>query len=75
MRKQIIIESIGANVKSSRRQGQGTIAFKLTFENRKPEIAQRVANELVTLFLDENVKSRTERATETTEFLTRRRTN
>lgn len=70
MRKQIFIESIGANVKSSRRRDQGTIAFRLTFEHRKPEITQRVANELVTLFLDENVKSRTERATETTEFLT-----
>jgi succinoglycan biosynthesis transport protein ExoP len=69
MRKQIFIESIGANVKT-RRQGQGTIAFKLSFEHRKPEITQRVANDLVTLFLDENVKSRTERATETTEFLT-----
>lgn len=69
MRKQINIESIGANVKS-RRQGQGTLAFRLTYENRRPEITQRVANELVTLFLDENVKSRTERATETTEFLT-----
>lgn len=70
MRKQISIESIGANVKTSRRRDQGTIAFKLTFEHRKPEITQRVANDLVTLFLDENVKSRTERATETTEFLT-----
>jgi polysaccharide chain length determinant protein (PEP-CTERM system associated) len=69
MRRQIAIESIGANLKS-RRQGQGTIAFRLSFEHRKPEITQRVANELVTLFLDENVKSRTERATETTEFLT-----
>jgi polysaccharide chain length determinant protein (PEP-CTERM system associated) len=70
MRKQISVESIGANLKSSRRQGQGTIAFRLAFEHRKPEITQRVASELVTLFLDENVKSRTERATETTEFLT-----
>ena len=70
MRKQITIESIGANVKSAKRRDQGTIAFKLSFDHRKPEIAQRVANELVTLFLDENVKSRTERATETTEFLT-----
>ena len=69
MRKQITVESLGANVKS-RRPGQGTIAFKLSFEHRKPEITQRVANELVTLFLDENVKSRTERANETTEFLT-----
>lgn len=69
MRKQIAIESVGANLKF-RRPGQGTIAFTLAFEHRKPEITQRVANELVTLFLDENVKSRTERATETTEFLT-----
>jgi len=69
MRKQISVESIGANLKS-RRRDQGTIAFKLTFEHRWPDISQKVANELVTLFLDENVKSRTERATETTEFLT-----
>lgn len=69
MRMHIAIESIGAATKS-RRPGQGTIAFRLSFENRRPEIAQKVANELVTLFLDENVKSRTERANETTEFLT-----
>ena len=69
MRKKISIESLGANVKT-RRPGQGTIAFNLSFEHRKQEITQRVANDLVTLFLDENVKSRTERATETTEFLT-----
>lgn len=69
IRKHISIESIGGNVKA-RRQGQGTIAFRLSFEHRKPEITQRVANDLVTLFLDENVKSRTERANETTEFLT-----
>jgi succinoglycan biosynthesis transport protein ExoP len=69
MRKNVAIESIGANVKS-RRQGQGTIAFRLAFEHRWPDITQKVANELVTLFLDENVKSRTERANETTEFLT-----
>ncbi len=69
IRKSIAIEPLGANVKS-RRQGQGTIALRLSFEHRKPEITQRVANELVTLFLDENVKARTERASETTEFLT-----
>ena len=37
----------------------------------RPEVANKVANELVTLFLDENIKQRTERASETTEFLTR----
>ena len=47
-----------------------TIAFRLGFEHRQPDIANKVANELVTLFLDENIKQRTERASETTEFLT-----
>ena len=69
MRKLITLESLSANI-AARRQGQGTLAFKLSFDHRKPEVAHKVANELVTLFLDENVKSRTERANETTEFLT-----
>jgi len=45
------------------------IAFNLGYEHREPLKAQAVANELVTLFLDENVKTRTARAAETTEFL------
>jgi len=53
-----------------RRSGTVAIAFKVSFEHRRPEIATRVANELVTLFLDENVKSRTARASETNQFLT-----
>ena len=69
MRKQISIEPIYANPNKSSRL-QGTIAFRLTFEQRHAELAHKGANELVTLFLDENVKARTERATETTEFLT-----
>ena len=35
----------------------------------KQEVTQKVANELVTLFLNENIKSRTARAAETTDFL------
>lgn len=45
-----------------------TIAFKVGAESRYPDEANKIANELVTLFLAENVKSRTTRATETTEF-------
>lgn len=67
MRIRITIALINANIKG---KGQAAIAFKLSFEHRRPEIANKVANELVTLFMDENVKQRTERATETTEFLT-----
>lgn len=67
MRKAMVLALVNANVKG---RGQAAIAFKLSYEHRRPEIANKVANELVTLFLDENIKQRTERATETTEFLT-----
>lgn len=53
-------------------QGQGrksTIAFQISFDYKSPDVAHSVASELVTLFLAENIKSRTERATETTDFL------
>ena len=50
------------------RQG-GIVAFTLGFEHKDPETAAAVANELVGMFLDENVKTRTARASETTEFL------
>jgi len=46
-----------------------TIAFRVSFQHESPATATKVANELVTLFLSENVKTRTARATETTEFL------
>lgn len=53
------------------RQGRGaaTFAINVGFEDESPDLALRVTNELVTLFLDENVRTRTQRATETTEFL------
>ncbi|MCD6661767.1 MAG: Wzz/FepE/Etk N-terminal domain-containing protein [Comamonas sp.] len=68
MRDLIEVQLVNANVQGQR--GSATIAFKVSFEDRHPDVAQRVANELVTLFLNENVKVRTERATQTTEFLT-----
>lgn len=69
LREALSVELLSADVQGVR-GGKVTIAFKVGFEYVKPEIAHKVANEIVTLFLDENVKVRTERATETTEFLT-----
>lgn len=46
------------------------MAFNVSFEHRQAQVAKQVADDLVTLFLDENLKQRTERANETTEFLT-----
>ena len=69
MRKSLSVELLNADVQNA--QGaRATIAFKVGFEYEKADIAHKVANEIVTLFLDENVKTRTLRATETTEFLT-----
>jgi succinoglycan biosynthesis transport protein ExoP len=67
MRSAINVALVSAAVKG---RGQVTIAFRLSFEHKRPEVANQVANELVTLFLDENIKQRTERASETTDFLT-----
>ena len=52
------------------RGGRGvTIAFSLSFEHHEAKTAQAVNNELLSLFLAENVRTRTERSKETTEFL------
>lgn len=67
MRQQIGIELISSNESNPR--NQATIAFTLSFEDKYPEVAYRVANDLTALFLDWNVKLRTEGATETTVFL------
>lgn len=47
------------------------IAFQVGFESRDPKLAYEMANDLVTLFMSENIKVRTERASETTEFFRR----
>jgi uncharacterized protein involved in exopolysaccharide biosynthesis len=46
-----------------------TIAFTLGFEHESPQIARQVANELVSLYLAENVRSRTEQTAQTSQFL------
>jgi uncharacterized protein involved in exopolysaccharide biosynthesis len=47
------------------------IAFTVSFENERPEVARQVANELVTTILNEDVRARTNSALETTRFLER----
>jgi succinoglycan biosynthesis transport protein ExoP len=63
-------QSVFVNTISTRAGREAsTIAFTVAFEHRERSMAQKVANELVTLFLNENAEARTKRATETTEFL------
>jgi uncharacterized protein involved in exopolysaccharide biosynthesis len=69
MRNRVTIELQSANLQSRRRGSSAIISFTVSFEDRNPGTAQKVTNELVTLFLDENIRTRTARAEETTEFL------
>ena len=48
-----------------------TVAFSIGFDYESPEMAAKVANDLVTLVLDEDIQNRTGRAVETTSFLAR----
>jgi succinoglycan biosynthesis transport protein ExoP len=72
MRKDISIAPISADVTDPKagRTTQTTIAFELAYESRSPELAQRVANEVVSLFLSENLRQRNETTRETLTFLT-----
>lgn len=69
--KDIEVEVISADVIDKRTQHatKATIAFTVSYNSRTPEVAQRVANELTSLFLGENLKSRERQAQETTTFL------
>ena len=70
MKSRISVESISSDDSHSSRQGLPAIAFTISFEDKSPQVALQVANDLVTLFIDWNVKLRTEGAAETTDFLT-----
>ncbi len=48
-----------------------TIVFSVGFEDSDPAVAARVANELVTRILNEDLRDRTSRASDTTKFLAR----
>lgn len=72
MRGDIKVAPISADVIDPRsgRPTPATIAFTLSYDGQRAGVAQKVANELTTLYLNENLKSRTERAEETYSFLT-----
>uniref|UniRef100_Q07SP2 Lipopolysaccharide biosynthesis n=1 Tax=Rhodopseudomonas palustris (strain BisA53) TaxID=316055 RepID=Q07SP2_RHOP5 len=56
---------------AARQNGRQAIAFTIGFEYENPGIATRVANELVTMVLSEDVRTRTDFAAGTTKFLER----
>ena len=71
MRDDISLDMISADVFDPRtgRAAKATIAFSLSYTNESPKLAQKVTNELVSLFLNENLRNRTEMAEDANQFL------
>lgn len=69
--KKVKLDLVSAEVMDPRfgQPREATIAFTLAFDHRDPGVAQKVANELVNLYLNENLKTRTEKTATTTGFL------
>jgi uncharacterized protein involved in exopolysaccharide biosynthesis len=72
MREDINKSIISADVIDpvSGRPTEASIAFTLSFKSESPVLAQKVASELTTLYLNENLKTRTKMANEAEIFLT-----
>ena len=67
MRKDIVLE-----LKELQRQvygRDGTFGFKVSYRGREPEVVANVANTLATQYVDENLKMRSNQASETTTLL------
>jgi uncharacterized protein involved in exopolysaccharide biosynthesis len=63
------MQMAGGKPVPSQNAKNSAVAFTVSFEYENPDLAAKVANELLTAILSEDVQSRTSRATETTEFL------
>ncbi len=69
-REDIGMHMISADVIDPRsgRPTQATIAFAVSYKSRSPDLALKVANELTTLYLNENLTSRTQSAEQSEAF-------
>ncbi len=70
-RNKVKLDLVSADVLDPRsgRAMQATIAFTLAYDDASGATAQKVTNELVTLYLNENLRSRTVKAAGASEFL------
>jgi uncharacterized protein involved in exopolysaccharide biosynthesis len=70
MRDDIAMKMISADVIDPRsgHPTQATIAFSVSYQSHSPELALKVANDLTSLYLNENLTSRTESAEQTSAF-------
>jgi polysaccharide chain length determinant protein (PEP-CTERM system associated) len=71
LRKDIKLKTISADVIDPR-SGQprsATIAFSLSYDGKNPQMVQKVANELASLYLEENLSVRARQSQGTTKFM------
>ncbi|MEQ8179561.1 MAG: hypothetical protein RIA10_14620 [Amphiplicatus sp.] len=68
MRERLKVSLIKAEGSRNNGQRDGTIAFTVSYTDPSADAAYRVANEFMTLFLSEDVRTRTAGASNTTEF-------
>ena len=71
IREAISLDIISADVIDPRsgRPTQATIAFNVSFDHESPGLSHKVAQKIMDLFLEENIKQRTQKAKEATSFL------
>jgi polysaccharide chain length determinant protein (PEP-CTERM system associated) len=62
-------QNLEVKMESSRYQGQGTDMFSVAYSGENPRTVTLVVNKLASLFIEENLKVRTQQATSTREFL------
>ena len=71
VRSNFNIRTVEARIRDrvSGRGNSGTVAFQISYDNPDPTVARDVASELVSLYLEENLKARTQAAADTRRFL------
>lgn len=72
MRNDIKMKMLSADVIDPRvgRPTQANIAFILSYQSEQPQLAQKVTNEITSLYLNENLATRRQMASQATDFLT-----
>jgi uncharacterized protein involved in exopolysaccharide biosynthesis len=72
MRRDISFQTISADVIDPRsgHPTQATIAFSLSYDGNDPGLAQKIDNEITSLYLEENLRMRTKQTAEASDFLT-----
>jgi protein tyrosine kinase modulator len=72
MRRDIDLSTVDANVsdRNTGRPANSTIAFRISYDAPDPARAQKVVSDLVSLYLEENVKARRQSVAQTSAFLT-----